>query len=163
MRGERFCRVSECPRPAFKRSGLCSAHDFRFLQHPSSTVEDWLQTARPTALSSFGPCRVTSCSRVAGASNRLCHPHALRRSRCRPADQPLDLADWARSQEPPADSGRIVAFKGLLDQVIIEILAGLQWRTDDHTKTSIIELRALVRHARQQQVSSIFDLLDHKI
>ncbi|MCU1510466.1 MAG: hypothetical protein JWO34_306, partial [Arthrobacter sp.] len=67
------------------------------------------------------------------------------------------------SQEPPADSGRIVAFKGLLDQVIIEILAGLQWRTDDHTKTSIIELRALVRHARQQQVSSIYDLLDHKI
>ena len=122
-----------------------------------------MQAVRPTPMSSFGPCRVPSCSRVAGVPDRLCHPHALRWSRSRRADPPPDLAEWARSQEPPADSGRIVAFKGLPDQVITEVLAGLQWRTDDHTKTSMIELRALVRHARQQQVSSIFDLLDHKV
>lgn len=163
VRGERFCRVTGCPRPTNQQSGLCLAHDFRFIQHHSSTVEDWLQAAKPTPLSSFGPCRVPSCSRVAGASNRLCHPYGLRWSRSRRTDPPSDLEVWARSQEPLADSGRIVAFKGLPDQVITEILAGLQWRTDDHTKTSMIELRALVRHARQLRVSSIFDLLDHTI
>jgi integrase len=161
VRGERFCLVKGCPRPTNQHSGLCLAHNFRFRQHPSSTVEDWIQAVRPTPMSSFGPCRVPSCSRVAGVPNKLCHPHALRWSRSRRTDPPPDLAEWARSQEPPADSGRIVAFKGLPDQVITEILAGLQWRTDDHTKTSMIALRALVRHARQQQVSSIFDLLDH--
>jgi integrase len=163
VRGERFCRVTGCPRPTNQRTGLCLAHDYRFKQHPSSTVEDWLQAARPTPLSAFGPCRVPSCSRAAGVPNRLCHPHALRWSRFRRTDPPPDLAVWARSQEPPADSGRIVAFKGLPDQVITEILAGLQWRTDDHTKTSMTQLRALVRHARQLQVASIFDLLDHKV
>lgn len=163
VRGERFCLVKGCPRPTNQHSGLCLAHNFRFRQHPSATVEDWIQAVRPTPMSSFGPCRVPSCSRVAGVPNRLCHPHALRWSRSRRVDPPPDLADWARSQEPPADSGRIVAFKGLPDQVITEILAGLQWRTDDHTKTSMIALRALVRQARQQQVSSIFDLLDHTV
>lgn len=163
VRGERFCRVKGCPRPTNQHSGLCLAHNFRFKQHPASTVEDWIQADRPTPMSSFGPCRVPSCSRVAGVPNRLCLPHALRWSRSRQADPPPDLEVWARSQEPPADSGRIVAFKGLPDQVITEILAGLQWRTDDHTKTSMIELRALVRHARQLRVASIFDLLDHGI
>ncbi|MGX9901186.1 tyrosine-type recombinase/integrase [Arthrobacter sp. SA17] len=160
VRGERFCLVTDCPRPTNQRTGLCLAHNFRFKQHPSSTVEDWLQATRPTPFSSFGPCLVASCSRVAAVPNRLCHPHALRWSRSRRTDPPPVLAYWARSQEPPADSGRIVEFKGLPDQVITEILAGLQWRTDDHTKTSMSALRALVRHARQQQVSSIFDLLD---
>lgn len=163
VRGERLCCVIDCPRPTNQRSGLCLAHDFRFKQHPSTTVVDWLQTARPTPLPTFGPCRVPSCSRVAGVPNRLCHPHALRWSRSRRTDPPPDLEVWARSQEPPADSGRVVVLKGLPDQVITEILAGLQWRTDDHTKTSMIELRAMVRHARRLQVHSIFDLLDDTI
>ena len=163
VRGERFCLVTGCPRPTSQQSGLCLAHNFRFKQHSQSTVEEWIQATRPTPMSTFGPCQVPSCSRVAAVPNRLCHPHARRWSGARQTVPPPDLAVWARSQEPPADSGRIVAFKGLPDQVVTEILAGLQWRTDDHTRTSLIELRALVRHARQQKVSSLFDLLDHRI
>ncbi|MEA5456929.1 hypothetical protein SPF06_19580 [Sinomonas sp. JGH33] len=163
VRGERLCGVSGCPRPVFNGAGLCAAHHYHFARRPSSTVEDWLEAAQPTPLPSFGPCRVPSCPRVAGASNRLCHPHGLGWSRAQRAVPPPDLAEWARSAEPPADAARIVVFKGLPDQVIVEILIGLQWRTDDHTKTSMIELRALVRHARQLQVSSIFDLLGESL
>jgi hypothetical protein len=49
VRGERFCRVTDCPRPTNQRTELCLAHDFRFKQHPSSTVEDWLQAVVPLA------------------------------------------------------------------------------------------------------------------
>lgn len=159
VRGERFCVVTGCPRPTCQSTELCLSHNYRFTQHTSKTVEEWIQDARPTPMSSFGPCRVRSCSWMSAVPNRLCHPHARRWSHDRRTDPPLDLEVWAQSQEPPADSGGIVMFKGLPPQVITEILAGLQWRTDDHTKTSMTELRALVRHARQQKVSSLFDLL----
>ena len=117
VRGERFCRVTGCPRPAFKRSGLfmCSAHDFRFFASIPQTTGRGL-AARPPGqrrCQPSGHAGYPSCSRVAGVSNRLCHPHGLRWSRV--AANRSRRRTWRFGhdpQEPPADSGRVVVFKG---------------------------------------------------
>jgi integrase len=161
-RGERFCRVGDCGRPAHQRSGLCTGHQYRFQKHGAATVESWIATAKPEGLPSFGGCRVLSCPRVAAAANLLCLAHGQRWSELRRSGSLPDFEEWLRGQEP-ADTGRMVVLKGLPDDVIVEILVGLQWRCDDHTKTSMGVLRAMVRLARQRQVQSLSELLGARL
>jgi hypothetical protein len=141
---------------------LCSGHQYRFQKHGAATVESWIATAKPEGLPSFGGCRVPSCPRVAAAANLLCLAHCQRWSELRRSGSPPEFEEWLRGQEP-ADTGRMVVLKGLPDQVIVEILVGLQWRCDDHTKTSMGVLRAMVRLARQRQVQSLFELLGARL
>jgi len=127
-RGEQLCRIPGCQRPTYLRVRFCQGH---YCQWRETGLPPGHFLAQPgiRPFPSFEPCRVASCLRVAAIREGLCAPHWVRwRSRqrqCRGAS----FTDWLRVAEP-VNVDHFVIFKGLAQQVQLELLVALQHRTD---------------------------------
>ena len=139
-RGERLCIVANCERPAHVNSGICSSHHTaRRTRSPDLSVHDWIARTNPSGFRSWGPCVVASCIRdAAHGSTGLCYPHgerwAAHRRRSGAANTKAAILEWARSA-PPIPVDYAVIFKGLPEQMILQILVGIQYRSDNGTRT----------------------------
>lgn len=162
-RGEKFCIVADCERPAHVNSGICASHHTaRRTRFPDLSVDDWIAQANPSGFRSWGPCVVASCIRdAARGSSGLCYPHgerwAAHRRRNSAANTRAAIFEWARSA-PPIPVDYAVIFKGLPEQMILQILVGIQYRSDNGTRTFLTVVRAVVEAAREADARSIFEL-----
>lgn len=154
-RGQRLCRVAGCQRPTSFREGWCYAHGQRRRLTPALTAEQFSAQARP--LPAYGNCRVASCVRRAQWSSGLCVAHQVRWRKHRKAEPGADLAAWAQRCAPVTDDS-IVILKGLPERVRVELLVGVQQRTEEGTKTALTALRAVVTALREARAASIHDL-----
>ena len=157
--GERFCVVNGCPRPSGLKSGLCGSHQANRLRYPDWTVQEWITHTQPTGYPSFGSCQVQSCLRVAAWRDQMCPAHGLQWRKFKRTNSNPDLKRWVRFAEPIDVNNNQAVFRGLPELVIIELLIALQWRTDDHARTTMSILRAVIKMARQRQAESVFDLV----
>ncbi|MEY9861008.1 hypothetical protein ABH935_006646 [Catenulispora sp. GAS73] len=155
-RGHKMCRVPNCERAAVRREGWCrSHHDARVLR-PRLSAEEFAALASP--LPGFGRCRVASCSRLVDTSSLgLCAPHWQRWARHRDAHPDPDFENWLARCDPIVNDS-VVIMKGLPEQVRLELLAGVQVRTDAGTKTPLTALRSIVAALRETQAASIHGL-----
>jgi hypothetical protein len=162
-RGEKFCIVADCERPAHVNSGICSSHHTaRRTRFPDLSVHDWIAQAHPPAFGSWGPCVVASCIRdAAHGSTGLCYPHGQRwaahRRRSGAANTKVAILEWACSAAP-IQVDYAVIFKGLPEQMILQILVGIQYRSDNGTRTFLTVVRAVVEAAREANARGIFEL-----
>jgi hypothetical protein len=162
-RGERLCIVANCERPAHVNSGICSSHHTaRRTRSPDLSVHDWIARTNPSGFRSWGPCVVASCIRdAAHGSTGLCYPHgerwAAHRRRSGAANTTAAILEWSRSAAP-IQVDYAVIFKGLREQMILQILVGIQYRSDNGTRTFLTVVRAVVEAAREADAQSIFEL-----
>ncbi len=157
-KGEMLCRVPGCERPSHLRA-LCFAHyNQRGKKHPDLSVEEFTALPGLKQFPAFGPCWVTACIRqAAGGSARLCAPHRVR-WRVHQREQPTtSMEDWLRLADP-INVDHFVILKGLPEQVRLELLVGIQARTDAGVKTPLTMVRMLVVNLRAQRVGSIDEL-----
>ncbi|MGV7411872.1 hypothetical protein PJJ87_29130, partial [Mycobacterium kansasii] len=65
--------------------------------------------------------------------------------------------EWAQSAAPITVDYAVI-FKGLPEQMILQILVGIQYRSDNGTRTFLTVVRQVVEAARQAEAQSIFEL-----
>jgi len=155
-RGEQLCRIPGCQRPTYLRVRFCQGH---YCQWRETGLPPGQFLAQPGIwpFPSFGPCRVASCLRVSAIREGLCAPHRVRwRSRQRECPG-ASFTDWLRVAEP-VNVDHIVIFKGLAEQVQLELLVALQHRTDAGKRTLVTALRAVVTALRQTEAGSLSEL-----
>ena len=159
-KGEQFCRVPGCPRPSHLRVRFCHVH---YTQWRDAGVSPEEFAASPAArpLPSFGECLVVSCSRAACGSGGLCAPHRVRWQAAVKQDPAADFLRWLRVAEP-VNADHFVIFKGLAEQVQLELLLGLQLRTDAGVRTLVTALRPVVAVLRRTEAASL-DALDDSL
>jgi integrase len=156
--GQRRCRV--CPqRPAGAANGLCLCceHQRKVRGQDVAAFIDGDHryppaVPRPTT----GPCQVVSCGRLVDHPvSGLCgaHHHAWRH-----AGKPV-LAVFASTSSPRRGDrkGRVV-LRGLPERVITELLLGVQAALSEGRRIMPTDLRAVVDHLRDRQVSAVADL-----
>ena len=151
------CRVPDCPRPSRFRIRLCYVHytQWRGARQP---VEDFTTSLDVGPLPSFGECLVASCSREADGKQQLCAAHRRRWLALAGKHQPgTDFERWLAVEEP-VNLDYFVVFKGLPEQVQLELLLGLQVRSDAGARTSIAALRPVVAVLRRTQAATVDDL-----
>lgn len=165
-KGERSCRVPGCGRVSGLLCRLCPTHESQWRRkHPDLTAEQFAMLPGLKPFPSFGPCQVHSCVRSACWRGwRLCAPHKQRWYLFRRdyAELGLSLQDWLPIAEP-INVDHFVIFKGLPERVQLELLVGLQARTDAGYKTELSAIRALVRSLRAQQVAALGELEETSI
>ena len=151
------CRVPDCPRPSRFRVRLCYVHytQWRGARQP---VEDFTTSPDVGPLPSFGECLVASCSREADGKQQLCAAHRRRWLALAGKHEPgTDFERWLAVEEP-VNLDYFVVFKGLPEQVQLELLLGLQVRSDAGARTSIAALRPVVAVLRRTQAATVDDL-----
>ena len=156
--GDGTCAVTRCPRPWVKAGQpLCPEH-LGQQQRLGVSVAAFTARADVVALPSHGTCAVAACPRqLPGRGADYCDAH-LQRLRClRRAGRTPDELSW-RLTEPPIPRAGQVSLAGLSPAVAVEILFGLQQRTQQGVKTNNAILRSVTNDARSQQVSSLADL-----
>ncbi|QGK70323.1 tyrosine-type recombinase/integrase [Allosaccharopolyspora coralli] len=158
-RGEKPCRVAGCPRPTRVRERLCGTHSWHRKQHLDLTVQAWLARPEVVPLPSYGDCRVPACIRRADDQAGLCKPHVKQWRKARRGDPDADLAAWVRSAVP-VSLGHVIVLKGLPDRVQLELLLGIQRRTDASLRTLPTTIRHLVKLAHARRAGSVFDLAE---
>lgn len=146
-KGERFCRVPGCPRPSHLRNLLCQAHYCQWQDQGRPPVEEFVPSSRRKPLASLGPCIVVSCSRRAARLTKMCNAHTRHWESVFRSDLGADLQRWLRIAEP-IGLDHIVIFKGLAGRVQMELLLGLQVRTDAGVRTSVSALRVITAALR---------------
>jgi integrase len=110
---------------------------------------------------------------VRGVPGALVQPGRLRYSRAvRPSPHPVeraakqdptaDFRRWQRIAEP-VNADHFVVFKELAEQVQLELLLGLQLRTDAGVRTLVTALRPAVAVLRRTEAASVADLDDSLI
>jgi integrase len=154
--GERRCVVG-CTRPARVREGLCTSHAQHRRKHPDLSLTQWLALPGIVVLPSFGQCVVASCIRLTRTGEGLCGPHIRRWQDHRRAHPAARQGVWLRTADP-IGLDHIVIFKGLPERLQVELLLGLQTRTDAGIRTFLTVLRYLVALARRRRAASISDL-----
>ncbi|HZD15676.1 MAG TPA: hypothetical protein VE196_11260, partial [Pseudonocardiaceae bacterium] len=157
-KGEMLCGVPGCERPRKVRA-LCSAHfDQRGTKDPNMTDEEFAELPGLKPFPTFGQCRVVACIRRAGnARLKLCTPHR-NRWRTHQREQPTATLETWLARADPINIDHFVILKGLPKQVRLELLVGLQARTDEGLKTKLTSMRALVANLRAQQVGGLDEL-----
>jgi integrase len=155
--GERSCRVTGCPRASRVRERLCGTHAWQRKKHPDLGLEAWLARPEVVPLSSYGDCRVLACIRRADDQAGLCKPHGKRWRKVQRGDPSADLNEWRRRAVPVA-LGHVIVLKGLSERVQVELLVGIQRRTDAGLRTVPTTIRYLVKLAHARQACSVFDL-----
>jgi hypothetical protein len=160
-KGEQRCRVAGCERISVLRGRICPAQDQqRRTRHPDLTAEQFAALPNLTPFASFGPCRVRSCVRGALYQGmRLCPPHAVRWRQFR-REHPglgIPLEDWLAIADP-INIDHCVILKGLREQVQLELLIGLQARTDAGYKTVLTAVRSLVTALRAHDTAGLAEL-----
>jgi hypothetical protein len=154
-KGERWCRVPGCQRPSHLRALLCSVHSTQWRQ-TSLTAEQFAVSLNVKPLPSFGSCAVVSCSRAAAGVDELCGPHRQRWYAAREEFRG-DISRWLRIAEP-INVDHLVVFKGLAERVQLELLLGLQLRTDAGIRTLLTALRPIVAVLRRTEAAQLADL-----
>lgn len=157
--GERPCRVTSCPRPSTVRERLCGTHFWQRKQHRDRALEEWLARPDVVPLSPYGDCRVPACIRSAAGQYEMCKPHAKRWRKASQSDPGVDLDEWCRHAVPVA-LGHVIVLKGLSERVQVELLVGMQRRTDAGLRTLPTTIRYLVKLAHARQAGSVFDLAE---
>ena len=153
-KGEQPCCVASCPRPSGLRVRLCHGHYTQW-RETSLPAGEFAASARP--LPSFGGCRVTACSRTAAVKRGLCEPHRNRWLAAVKQDPATDFDRWLLIEEP-VNVDHFVIFKGLPEQVQLELLLGLQLRAGAGVRTLVAALRPVVAVLRRTQAATIDDL-----
>lgn len=152
------CCVPRFERPA-TANGLCFAcdHQRRRRGQTASAYANGDRTFPPAApRPGLGCCAVWACQRLAGRpSTKLCGAHdAAWRSAGRP-----ELAAFCRAAVPCiGDRGGQVALAGLDEQVITELLYGIQASVGEGRRVMIQVLRPAVAVLRQCGARSVADL-----
>lgn len=155
-RGERWCRLATCPRSASLRSGLCREHH-RQWRESTLPIEQFLALPDRAPLASFGHCRVLACDRAATIRFGLCDPHRQRWRAAERDNRDLAFEVWACMVDP-INPDHLVSFKGLAEQAQLELLIGLQQRTDHGVRTLVSSLRAVVSALRTSGATSLDEL-----
>jgi hypothetical protein len=157
-KGERLCRVPGCARPSHLRVRLCHGHYIQW-RLTDLSAEVFAESPGVCPLPGFGPCTVRSCSRAAAVRRGLCQPHRQRWRAALRDDPTLGLDRWRRIAEP-INVDHVVILKGLSERVQLEVLLGLQERTDAGIRTLVAALRPVVEVLRRTEAASIADLDD---
>jgi integrase len=160
-KGEQLCRVPGCPRPSHLRVRFCHVHYTQWRQ-AGLAPEEFAASPAAKPLPSFGECLAVSCSRAACGARGLCAPHRVRWLAAVKHDPPADFRRWLRIAEP-VNADHFVIFKGLAEQVQLELLLGLQLRTDAGVRTLVTALRPVVAVLRRAEAASLADLDDSLI
>jgi hypothetical protein len=155
-KGERLCRVPGCPRPSHLRVRFCHVHYTQW-RDAGVSAEEFAASPVARPLPSFGECLVVSCSRAACISRGLCAPHRGRWQAAVKQDPAADFRRWLRIAEP-VNADHFVIFKGLAERVQLEVLLGLQLRTDAGVRTLVTALRPVVAVLRRTEAASLADL-----
>jgi hypothetical protein len=155
-KGEKDCGVPRCPRPARFRVGLCYGHYAQW-RGDRLPVAEWAASPGVMPLPSFGDCPVVSCSRAADSQRGLCAPHRQRWALAEKKEPGVSFERWLLTAEP-VNADHFVIFKGLPEQVQLELLLGLQLRADTGVRTLVTALRPMVAVLRQTQAATIDDL-----
>jgi integrase len=155
-KGEQLCRVPGCPRPAHLRVRCCQVHCTQWRQAGLSP-EEFAASPAARPLASFGECLVLSCSRAACGTRGLCAPHRTRWKELQKQQPAADFRRWQRIAEP-VNADHFVVFKGLAEQAQLELLLGLQLRTDAGVRTLVTALRPVVAVLRRTEAASVADL-----
>ena len=155
-KGEQLCRVPGCPRPSHLRVRFCMTHYTQWRQ-AGLTPEDFAASPQAVPLASFGECLVVSCSRAACGSRGLCAPHQVRWQTVMKQEPAADFPRWLRIADP-VNADHFVIFKGLAEQVQLELLLGLQLRTDAGIRTLVTALRPVVSVLRRTGPACLTDL-----
>ncbi len=155
-KGERFCRVPGCPRPSHLRVRFCHVHYLRWRQARQSP-EEFAASPAAVPLPSFGECLVVSCSRAACGTRGLCAAHRARWQAVVKQEPATDFRRWLRIAGP-VNADHFVIFKGLAERVQMELLLGLQLRTDAGIRTLVTALRPVVAVLRRTGADSLADL-----
>src|SRR5712691_11411376 len=134
-KGEQLCRIPGCPRPSHLRVRFCGVHYTQWRQAWLSP-EEFAASPAARPLPSFGECLVVSCSRAACGTCCLCHRHRARWNAVLSQDPAPDFRRWVRVAEP-INADHLVIFKGLAELVQLELLLGLQLRTDAGVRTLV--------------------------
>ncbi len=155
-KGERFCRVPGCPRPSHLRVRFCHVHYTQW-RHVGLSSDEFAASPAARPLPSFGDCLVVSCSRAACGSRGLCGSHRARWQAVVKQEPAADFRRWLRVAEP-VNADHFVIFKGLAEQVQLELLLGLQLRTDAGIRTLVTALRPVEAVLRRTGAASLEDL-----
>lgn len=157
--GEWPCRVTDCPRPSTVRERLCGTHFWQRKQHRDLALEEWLARPDVVPLSPYGDCRVPACIRSAAGQYGMCKPHAKRWRKAQRSEPDADVEEWCRHAVPVA-LGHVIVLKGLPERVQLELLLGMQRRTDAGLRTLPTTIRYLVKLAHARQTGTVFDLAE---
>ena len=157
-RGDRPCQVPGCPRPGGSADGLCRTHQGQRERHLSVALGQWLARVDVRPLPSFGACIVASCAGAAAGRDGLCHAHYAAWYRRRSRHPGAALAIWARHAGPASAAAHTVVLRGLPERVTLELLAGLQRRTDAGLRTRPDAIRSLVNLLHARRAASVLDL-----
>jgi len=152
-KGEQWCRIPGCQRPSHLQVRLCHNHYCQW-RKGNVPVEEFAAMPHVRPFGSLGPCRVASCIRSAASGQGLCQPHRARWNADRGQANGLTFADWLRLAEP-INVDHLVIFKGLSEQVQLELLLGLQQRTAAGVRTLLAALRPVVTALRQSEADSL--------
>jgi len=155
-KGEQFCRIAGCPRPSHLRVRFCHSH-YSAWRHSGLSPDEFTAYPSVRPLPSFGECRAVSCSRTACRARGLCAPHLARWRAAVKQDPATDFPWWLRIVEP-INADHFVIFKGLAEHVQMELLLGLQLRTDAGIRTLVTALRPVVAVLRRTEVACLGDL-----
>src|SRR5260370_18850503 len=155
-KGEQFCRVPRCPRPSHLRVRLCHVHYTEWRQ-AALPPEQFAAPPAAAPVPSFGDCLAVSCSRAACGSRGLCGPHRARWQAVMKQEPAIDFRRWLQIAEP-VNADHFVIFKGLAEQVQLELLLGLQLRTSAGIRTLVTALRPLVAVLRRTEAARLADL-----
>jgi integrase len=155
-KGERFCRVPGCPRPSHLQVRFSMTHYTQWRQ-AGLTPEEFAASPQAVPLASFGECLVVSCSRAACGSRGLCAPHQVRWQAAVKQEPATDFPRWLRIADP-VNADHFVIFKGLAEQVQLELLLGLQLRTGAGIRTLVTALRPVVSVLRRAGAARLTDL-----
>ncbi len=138
-----------------QRTGLCQAHSRRFRRVPGMTMERFLADPRLRPLPPLGPCQVAACSRRSESEHGYCPTHYVR-WRTTVTDAPgTDQRHWQLTC-PAVSEGGQVSLRGLAPLVVVQLLAGIQYRVRGHgAKIPDVNLRAVCDTLRRQQAGSI--------
>jgi integrase len=154
------CLVPGCQRMSpggrqGQRTGLCQAHSRRFRRTPGMTMKRFLADPRLRPLPPLGPCRVTACSRRSESEHGYCPTHYVRWRTTVTADPDSGQRHWELTCPAVAEGGQ-VSLRGLAPLVVVQLLAGIQYRVRRHgAKISDVNLRAVCDTLRRQQAGSI--------
>ncbi len=155
-KGEQFCRVPRCPRPSHLRVRLCHVHYTQWRQ-AALPPEQFAAPPAAAPLPSFGDCLAVSCSRAACGTRGLCGPHRARWQAVMKQEPAIDFRRWLQIAEP-VNADHFVIFKGLAEQVQLELLLGLQLRTSAGIRTLVTALRPVVAVLRRTEAARLADL-----
>ena len=156
--GVGLCVVG-CERPwESRRRPLCAAHEHQQNTVLGVSIEEFLARPDLRPLPGFGPCGVLACTRLRySGTSGFCKAHHRRWTLASAAEPQLRQQWWCRTESAVAEGGT-VSFRGLPEQVVVEVLYGLQQRCIENFKTHRAILRPICDDLRRTQVASIIDL-----